>query len=95
MSTAEVDDYGSLLARLEEARERYQHVGDDGTAERVGRFIAALHCVVQGTDAFARGAPEAAEGLLLKAASLFAELGRLEMVNKVDHLLEVYRYVTP
>ncbi len=95
MSTADVDDYGSLIASLEEAWERYQHVGDDATAERVGKFIAALQCVVEGTDAFASGAPEAAEELLLKASSLFAELGRPEMVNTVDHLLEVYRCVTP
>jgi len=92
---AEVDNYGFLIARLEEAWERYQHVGDEGMVERVGKFIAALQCLVQGTDAFASDAPEAAEGLLLKAASLFAELGRPEMVNKVDHLLEVYRCVTP
>jgi len=95
MSTADVDNYGSLIGRLEEAWGRYQHVGDDGTAERVGKFIAALQCVVEGTDAFASGAPEAAEELLLKASSLFAKLGRQEMVNKVDHLLEVYRRVTP
>lgn len=95
MSTADVDNYGSLIARLEEAWERYQHVGDDGTAERVGKFIAALQCVVKGRDAFASGAPQAAEELLLKASSLFAKLGRQEMVNKVDHLLEVYRCVTP
>ena len=95
ISTTDVDNYGSLTSRLEGAWERYQHVGDDGTAERVGKFIAALQCVVEGTDAFASGAPEAAEELLLKASSLFAELGRQEMVNKVDHLLEVYRRVTP
>jgi hypothetical protein len=95
MSTADVDNYGSLIARLEEAWERYQHVGDDGTTERVGKFIAALQCVVKGRDAFASGAPQAAEELLLKASSLFAKLGRQEMVDKVDHLLEVYRHVTP
>ena len=95
VAMADVDDYDPLIAKLEEARERYQHVGDDGMVERVGKFIAALQCLVEGTDAFASGAPEAAEELLLKASSLFAELGRQEMVNKVDHLLEACCRVTP
>ena len=95
IAVAKMDDYDFIITELEAAQGLYQEVGDVGMVDRVGKFITAFQSLVLGVTTFAQGSAQIAEETLSKALDLFSELDRQEMVYKVNHLLEIYRYVTP